>query len=76
VPQFLNPREPLLPQLLLLGLVHFATAFSVMFAYGMFASQIRFYAHRPWFSRTLSGASGTMLIAAGAGLAAIRRGTD
>jgi len=76
VPQFLNPREPLLPQLVLLGLVHFLTAFSVMFAYGMFAAQIRFYAHRPWFSRTLNGASGTMLIAAGAGLAAIRRGTD
>jgi homoserine/homoserine lactone efflux protein len=76
VPQFLRPSEPLLPQVTLLGLVHVLTAMSVMMAYGMFAAQIRVYASRPWFARTLYGTSGAMLVAAGAGLAAIKRGAD
>jgi len=76
VPQFLHPGEPLAPQIALLAFVHFATAMSVMLAYGMFAARIRVYARRPWFTRTLYGASGTLLIAAGASLAAIKRSAE
>jgi threonine/homoserine/homoserine lactone efflux protein len=73
VPQFLRPEQPLLPQLAVLGLLHLVTAFGVMFVYGFFASRIRVFAGRPWFSRTLHAASGTMLVAAGAGLASIKQ---
>lgn len=76
VPQFLRPTEPLIPQIAMLGLLHLLTAMSVMLCYGMFAAQIRTFAHRPWFARTLYGASGSMLIVAGAGLAALKRGAD
>jgi threonine/homoserine/homoserine lactone efflux protein len=76
VPQFLRPSEPLLPQIATLGMLHLVTALSVMFCYGLFAAQIRVFARRPWFARTLYGTSGAMLVAAGAGLAAIQRGTE
>ena len=73
VPQFLRPEKPLLPQIVTLGLVHTLTALAVMCAYGMFAARIRTYARNPWFSRSLYGVSGTMLIAAGAGLASMKK---
>lgn len=73
VPQFLHPADPLLPQVAALGVLHVATALAVMLTYGFFASQIRVYAHNVWFARSLNGASGALLIAAGVGLASIRR---
>lgn len=73
LPQFLQPSQPLVPQLVALGLVHLATALAVLVTYGFFASRVRMLADRPWFCRTLHGTSGAMLIAVGAGLASIRR---
>jgi homoserine/homoserine lactone efflux protein len=76
VPQFIRPADPLLPQLLAIGLVHFLTAATVMLLYGFFAGQVRAFARNPWFARTLNGTSGAMLIAAGAGLASMKRGVE
>jgi homoserine/homoserine lactone efflux protein len=76
VPQFLRPQGDLLPQIAALGVIHMLTALTVLFAYGLFAAQIRLYARNPWFSRTLYGASGSMLIAAGAGLASLKRSAE
>ena len=73
VPQFLHPAEPILPQMAAIGVLHVVTAMGVMLSYGFFASQVRVYAGKPWFSRSLNGASGALLIAAGVGLASIRR---
>ncbi len=73
VPQFLRSEDPLLPQVAALGVLHLVTAFMVMSAYGVFAARVRLLAHKPWFTRTLHGASGALLIAAGAGLASIKQ---
>jgi threonine/homoserine/homoserine lactone efflux protein len=73
VPQFLRPEKPLLPQIATLGLLHLLTALTVLLSYGLFAAQVRAYARNPWFARSLYGVSGSMLIAAGAGLASLRK---
>jgi threonine/homoserine/homoserine lactone efflux protein len=73
VPQFLRPAEPLLPQIAALGVIHLLTALTVVVVYGFFASRLQACAHNPWFSRSLHGVSGTMLIAAGVGLASIKQ---
>ena len=73
VPQFVRPERALLPQIATLGVIHLLTATTVMLAYGFFAARIGAYARNAWFSRTLHGVAGTMLIAAGAGLASIKR---
>lgn len=76
VPQFLRPGDAILPQVVTLGILHLLTALTVLSAYGYFAARIRVYASTPWFSRTLNAASGSLLIAAGAGLASIKRGVE
>jgi homoserine/homoserine lactone efflux protein len=76
VPQFLRPQDALLPQIATLGLVHVLTALTVLLTYGLFAARIRAYARNPWFSRSLYGVSGAMLIAAGAGLASLKKGVE
>ena len=73
VPQFLHPDGRLLPQIVLLGVVHLATALTVLCAYGIFASRIRAFARHPWFARSLNGTSGALLIAAGAGVASLKQ---
>lgn len=73
VPQFLHPGDAILPQLVTLGTIHLLMALTVLSAYGFFATRIRVYASRPWFCRTLNATSGSLLIAAGAGLASIKR---
>lgn len=73
VPQFLHPDQAMLPQVVTLGIAHLLTAMTVLLAYGFFAARIRVFAHHRWFNRTLYGASGSLLIAAGAGLASWHR---
>lgn len=73
VPQFLRPGDAILPQLVTLGILHLLTALTVLSVYGCFAARIRVYASKPWFSRTLHATSGTLLIAASAGLASMKR---
>ena len=72
MPQFLRPEKPLLPQIATLGLLHLLTALTVLLSYGLFAAQVR-ATQNPWFARSLYGVSGSMLIAAGAGLASLRK---
>lgn len=73
VPQFLSPRDPILPQVAALGVIHVFTALTVMLTYGFFASRVRAFAGQRWFDPAVNGASGALMIAAGVGLAAIRR---
>lgn len=73
LPQFLRPGDAILPQVIILGVLHLLVALTVLSAYGLFASRIRVYVHNPKFCRTLHAASGSLLIAAGAGLASLKR---
>lgn len=73
LPQFLRPGDAILPQVIILGVLHLLVALTVLSAYGLFASRIRVYVHNPTFCRTLHAASGSLLIAAGAGLASLKR---
>ncbi|WP_189989420.1 LysE family translocator [Thalassobaculum fulvum] len=74
LPQFVDPAGNVAAQLLLLGLTSVAVEFVVLAAYGGLAGRLRRFATRPavvmWFDR----AAGGLLIAAGLGMAAIRRG--
>ncbi len=73
VPQFLNPKDALLPQIATLGAIHMLTALVVLTTYGVFAARIRVYARNPWFLRSLYGVSGSMLVVTGAGLALLKK---
>lgn len=73
VPQFIHAEAPFMPQILLLAATHLAVAFTVMGGYGLMAGHLARYALRPRFARGLYLASGSLLIAAGAGMALIRR---
>lgn len=73
LPQFLRPGDAILPQVIVLGVLHLLMALTVLSAYGLFASRIRVYVRNPKFCRTLHATSGSLLIAAGAGLASLKR---
>lgn len=73
LPQFVDPAGDIVGQMLVLGGTSVAVEFVVLSAYGGLAGRLRRFATRPevalWFERTAGG----LLIAAGIGMAAIRR---
>lgn len=74
LPQFVDPAGDVAMQMLVLGGTSVAVEFAVLACYGGLAGRLRRFATRPavalWFER----AAGGLLIAAGVGMAAIRRG--
>jgi len=73
LPQFVDPSGDIALQMLVLGVTSVAVEFAVLSVYGGIAGRLRRFATRPavalWFER----AAGGLLIAAGIGMAAIRR---
>lgn len=74
LPQFVDPAGDVPMQMLVLGATSVVVEFVVLAVYGGLAGRLRRFASRPevvmWFER----AAGGLLIAAGLGMAAIRRG--
>lgn len=74
LPQFVDPSGDVPLQMLVLGVTSAVVEFVVLAMYGGLAGRLRRFATRPevalWFER----AAGGLLIAAGLGMAAIRRG--
>jgi homoserine/homoserine lactone efflux protein len=69
LPQFVSPKEPIVPQLVILGVTSIVTEFFVLAIYGYLASRLARLGTSPRFSRRLNLAAGAMLAACGAGLA-------
>lgn len=73
LPQFVDPAGDIAVQMLVLGATSVVVEFAVLSVYGGLAGRLRQIATRPavilWFER----AAGGLLIAAGIGMAAIRR---
>lgn len=74
LPQFVDPGGNVALQMLILGVTSVVVEFAVLAVYGGLAGRLRQFATRPaialWFERFAGG----LLIAAGVGMAAIRRG--
>jgi threonine/homoserine/homoserine lactone efflux protein len=71
LPQFIDPHAPLWPQLALLALTTAVVEFVVQLVYAALAGRIR--SATPRFAIVTDRVAGVLLIAAGLGMAAIRR---
>lgn len=73
LPQFIDPTGAVGLQFAILGATSIAIEFCVLAMYSALANRASRVARQPKFAKWLDRASGTLLIAAGAGLATIRR---
>jgi threonine/homoserine/homoserine lactone efflux protein len=73
LPQFVNPAEPLAPQIAILAVTSILIEFGALASYAALASRTSHFAQRPRFATVLNRVGGGLLIGAGAGLAALKR---
>ena len=74
LPQFVDPAGDIVMQMLVLGATSVAVEFVVLAAYGGLAGRLRRFATRPAVALWLERTAGALLVAAGLGMAAVRRG--
>ncbi len=73
LPQFIDPRSPVMGQVAILGATSVVVEFIVLLMYGSLVSRMAFFATQPRFRRAADRVAGSMLITAGVSMAAIRR---
>jgi homoserine/homoserine lactone efflux protein len=73
LPQFIDTREPLAPQVAILALTSVVAEFFVLAGYGLVAGRGAQLARDPRYARLTTRISGTVLVMAGCGLALLRR---
>jgi homoserine/homoserine lactone efflux protein len=73
VPQFINPHAWLVPQMAILAVTSVAIEFLVQISYAALAGRFTHLANEPRFTTAISRTAGSLLIAAGIGMAALRR---
>jgi threonine/homoserine/homoserine lactone efflux protein len=73
LPQFLDPEGSVGWQVAILAATSMVTEFFVLLGYGMLAGQATRWAAEPRFAAWTNRTTGTLLVGAGVGLAALRR---
>ena len=73
LPQFINAHHTIALQILVLGVSSVVVEFIILFCYGQLAGRALAAARNPRFEKITNRVAGSLLIGAGAGLAALRR---
>jgi homoserine/homoserine lactone efflux protein len=73
LPQFIDPRMPVPPQVAILALTSLTIEFFVLLGYGAAAGRASELARQPQYATWTDRVSGMLLIGAGAGLATLRK---
>jgi homoserine/homoserine lactone efflux protein len=73
LPQFINPKAAIIPQVAILALTSVVVEFFVQLFYAVLAGRVTHLATRPRFAAITNRIAGTLLVGAGIGMAAIRK---
>jgi threonine/homoserine/homoserine lactone efflux protein len=73
LPQFIDPRRVVLPQIVMLGLTSVVCEFAALASYAAAAARASMLAREPRYAKWTNRVAGSLLIGAGAGLATLRR---
>jgi threonine/homoserine/homoserine lactone efflux protein len=73
LPQFIDPANPVAPQIIILGVSSIVVEFLVLLTYGQLAGRTLHAVQNPRFEKISNRVAGALLVAAGLGLARLKQ---